>query len=151
MKIGFDLDGVLRTLDLFPLRICKEISDDYDMMKWYYMLLKPELNPFMFLSEDDEAYIISMQKDRDRELTEKWLRKFLPTITAHVLVHNWNASDWKAQNSEKINNEWSSQKATKIKELGLEVFFEDDPQVVKQLRELCPETKIIQYGGRLLA
>jgi hypothetical protein len=38
-------------------------------------------------------------------------------------------------------------KADKIIELGVEVYFEDDPNVVKYLREKLPELTVIQLGG----
>ena len=40
-------------------------------------------------------------------------------------------------------------KAKVINQLGLDIYFEDIPVIVVRLRELCPKTKIIQYGGRI--
>ena len=43
----------------------------------------------------------------------------------------------------------AQRKAKAINDNKIEVFFEDAPQVVIHLRELCLGTKIIQYGGRI--
>ena len=40
-------------------------------------------------------------------------------------------------------------KAKKIKELGIAVYFEDDPRLVEYLRDNCSETRIVHVGGRL--
>jgi hypothetical protein len=40
-------------------------------------------------------------------------------------------------------------KRDKIVELGIDVYFEDEPRNVRRLREMLPGVAIIQYGGIL--
>ena len=50
------------------------------------------------------------------------------------------------------NKEWgliqAERKAKALNDNNIDVFFEDAPDVVKHLRRLCKNTKIVQYGGR---
>jgi hypothetical protein len=39
-------------------------------------------------------------------------------------------------------------KAKVLNNLGIDVYFEDTPEVVEVLRNLCKNTKVIQYGSR---
>jgi len=51
---------------------------------------------------------------------------------------------------EKFYEGHAIKKAEYINKYNLDVFFEDAPDIVEKLRELCPKTIIIQVGGRLL-
>ena len=70
MKIGFDLDGVLRRVDMPVLRCMHDLADlrhergDENwtsLYDWYYGCLRPHLYPQDFLGEDDEALILTAQ------------------------------------------------------------------------------------------
>ena len=42
----------------------------------------------------------------------------------------------------------AERKEKALKDNRIDIFFEDDPGVVMCLRKSCPNTKIVQYGGR---
>ena len=151
LKIGFDFDGVLCTSNLTLLRLMdlstKETREALE--EWYYREQKPELNPELFLSDGDEFIVITGRFNSLKKLTEKWLNKFCPNVKKIIYVDLGPAYD--CSKDEVIN--WSIKlaelKAKAINEEKLDVFFEDNGDTVKRLRELCPNTKIIKYGGKL--
>jgi len=150
MKIGFDLDGVLceinvaflRMIDNFPLskEKIREISE-----LWYYREVKPLLNPIMIMAPNDKGYIITSRMSYLREITEEWVKKYCPNLELHLLGLSQcpdNPKEVKAW----INN-MTECKAKKIKELGIELFIDDSPEVVIDLRKLG--VVALQWGGRL--
>lgn len=112
----------------------------------YYETRTPLLNPYMFASEDDEIVFITGRKKELAKITKRWCKKFFPNIKLILAPSpQWgDESEWQA---------WfelvAKHKAKVINKLELDVYFEDMPETVKALRKLCPNTKIIQYGGRI--
>lgn len=143
MKIGFDLDGVIISCDSYIWGLAR---DNEPVLRLALEESKPLLNPRMFTSETDEIYFITARTFRFWDLTKRWCNHFFPGIKL-VLV---KVESWKDQSKW---NDWyktvATEKAKAINKLKLDVYFEDMPITVKHLRELCPNTKIIQYGGRI--
>jgi len=147
VRIGFDLDGVIRPANLALLRAIDKTCVE---THWYYESLQPQLHPAFFLAEDkDECYIISIQRATSDEanLTKRWCKKFFPQYRLIILEDEHTDKDWK--NPSEVYRRWNEKKAESINALNLDVYFEDNPGVVVELRKKCPNTKIIQYGGRL--
>jgi hypothetical protein len=148
MKIGFDLDGVIADLDITLFRLIRRVDfpseETKNKFKQNYfggLRLRTNWNPEELISKDDEYHIITARHySTDDIATFEWCKKYCANAKSVNIVgqhgNNWEKS--------------SIAKADKIKELEIEVFFEDDPRLVKRLRELCPETKIVQVGGRLI-
>jgi len=151
MKIGFDLDGVLCDLDISILR-CIDFISDPDMRRsaeeYYYKCRKPLLNPYYFLSEEDEGYIITARPLYLEEITRKWVKQFYPTFPLIILGHTppFGITDEK-EIRKWLKREQLMKKVEKIKELNLEIYIDDTPSLVVELRKLCPNTKIIKFGG----
>ena len=106
----------------------------------------PQCHPEFYASEEDEIVIITGRKEELKNVTEKWCKKWYPQYKLYILpTVTWKTeaewSDWFRRVAEN--------KAKMINELKLDVYFEDMPETVKALRKLCPNTKIIQFGGRL--
>jgi uncharacterized HAD superfamily protein len=150
LKIGFDLDGVvfeqhLGTLRLFDLYA----KDNFDeLMLYYCSSLKMQINPLDYTAEGDEIYFVTGRKQSIGEITERWAKKYFPMAKLYVTgktipINGVAVSDW----SKKVAYE----KSVVINGEKLDIFFEDNPVVVKTLREICPNCKIIQYGSRLIA
>ena len=146
MRIGFDLDGVLATQDVTVIILIRdkgEFAEDQ-----YAGTLRPQLYPSMFLGKNDTAVIITARMARLNLVTKEWCKLHFPSYKLfHVKVPQWlttHPSDIK-----KWQNEVSRRKARLINKLQVEVYFEDMPDTVEQLRKLCPNCKIIQYGGRV--
>ncbi len=141
LRIGFDIDGVLTDMkgSSWALRI-----KDENLTQLFCGEARPLLNPKLFLHEDDEIFIITARSKNLREITQKWCDKYFPGVSIYqVDVKAWKSSDdWKGWFEEVARS-----KAKLINVLGLDVYFEDQPKTVTKLRELCPRTTIIQYGG----
>lgn len=151
MKIGFDLDGVLCNIDVAVLRIIDNMPDTWgraSMEEWYYRERDPLLNPYDLLTEDDEFFIITSRRKHLHEITKRWVKKYFPNAKLFMLdlpEMLIGFTDVKAFFWEKV----SEAKARMINKLHLDVYFDDSAINVQFLREMCPNTKIIQYGGRL--
>jgi len=146
LRIGFDLDGVL--CDQNVENIISSIQDTY-REDLYYATRIPQLITALFMSENDVGFIITARRKRLKDLTEEWCSKFYPFLELHFI----DTPVWNKLNPEDVGrwmDEVGSIKAKRINQLKLDIYFEDMPQVVSLLREKCPNTKIIQYGGRLI-
>ena len=143
MRIGFDLDGVLLTQSSVEIVLCKgnEAAE-----KLYYETREPLLNPYLFATDLDDLAIVTARAEKWLEITARHCAKFFPAIPFyHVPVPQWlDSTKWL---------EWfkevAHRKAMKIRDLELDVYFEDIPETVLELRKILKDTRIIQYGGRL--
>lgn len=143
MKIGFDLDGVI-TRSAVGIWILS--GDNVELKKLFTATLRPQILPQMFTFKGDELYIITARQKELRDVTADWCFKFFPNIP----VFQVHLPMWKSQKDwEWWREEVAKRKAKIINELKLDIYFEDIPQTVERLRKLCPNTKIIQYGGRV--
>lgn len=116
---------------------------------WYYKERSPLLNPELFLDGEDEYIVITGRALKHKNITEVWLKKFCPTYKKLYVADLGAAYNL---STEEIKNWSESQAILKskfINEEKLDVYFEDNGTVVKELRKLCPNTKIIHYGGGL--
>ena len=150
MRIAFDIDGViaeqdaciLRAFDLFEMPdSIRDIVNEY-----YYLERRILLNPLLFLTPNDELFFITGRNEKYTDITKRWINQFFPKSTLIMCNHKepTNIVDL---------DEWfvkqAKLKAKYINELHIEVYFDDCEEVVMELRKLCPNTKIIKYGGRL--
>ncbi len=158
MKIGLDLDGVVRKANFGVLRCMHRISEKANdkIYDWYYGCLeKPQLYPQEFLGEGDEVIILTAQPTYAVELTKKYLERWLPTIPYEIFEFKPTPEEqWDQlakQGESKTTNGWADWKAERILALNIEVFIDDGPDIVKVLREkVGDKCKVIQYGGRFV-
>jgi len=151
MKIGFDLDSVLCTGNVTLLRVMDMFTEEEreNVEPFYYESQKPLLNPELFVGEDDEYIIITGRSLRFKEVTEKWIKKFCPN---YKKLYMGNLDPAYGMTREGVNNWGCKQAKIKAKIINnekLDIYIEDNGEVVKHLRKLCPNTKIIHYGGGL--
>lgn len=150
MRIAFDIDGVIVDIDLGLIRAIDFFPEGSEARKqasrFYYLMRRRQLNPIDYLSEDDELFFITGRNEAYRDLTEKWASKYFPQATLVILGHE------EPKAGEPVLKKWyvrqAERKAKALKKYKIDVYFEDTPPVVRELRKMCPETKIIQYGGR---
>lgn len=157
MRIGFDLDGVLCDIDIVTLHLIHKLSPDAERVaeKYYYVSRKPLLNPALFMNEDDECFVITGRHAGLISITEAWCARHVPNAKGvyvvgpppsyyHENARVDNPDIWKKYLEDSVKS-----KVDKIKELNIGVYIDDNPTVVKRLREELPDIPIIQYGGRL--
>ena len=149
MKIGFDLDGVLCNVDVGLLRVIDNMKDEVKKSaeEWYYRERKPLLNPILFLSAEDKFYIITSRPKRLEYITRPWVNRYYPNA---IFINTDHETLTKKDNDREAIKDWLKKMAEKKAELvsKLDVYFEDSSDTVYWLRKMCPDTKIIQYGGR---
>jgi len=139
MKIAFDLDGVLCDIDVSMLNIIyklKQIKKETEL--WYYRERKPLLNPYMFLTEDDEFIIVTARKKHLYDVTKRWLGKFLPGVKWFLVDEGYTTPEAIAQ-----------KKLSILQDEKVDVYIDDNQGVIKMLRSMNTDIKFIQYGGRI--
>jgi len=108
------------------------------------------LNPVEFLLfSEDEYYIITSRMEKGKRITEEWVRKYCPACKKLFILDD----GFPKENNEKAVYEWldkmANSKAKIINKYKIDVYFEDSSYIVKKLRKLCPNCKVINYGGRV--
>lgn len=142
MRVGFDLDGVLAKIDL---RYYKTLETQQQIEK-YLQGQEAYLNPKVFLSEEDAGVIVTGRSPVFRTITSIWLRQHaieLPTYLVGTTISGYldTTAKWLSRNI-------LAKSATLLK-YGIDVYFEDDLEIVTALRKLNPATKIVSIlGGR---
>ena len=123
--IGFDIDGVLRE---FPLKHDTETE-------WYtHMLDAPvKIHPKTKTSED-YVLITGVKKtdEVDVVILKHWLKE-----------HDIKPKEIYYLKGKRSRESLIKHKASKINELGLTEFYEDDERIYKKLVTLCPSCRII--------
>lgn len=149
MRIGFDLDGVVLDIDLGIIRLIdfSKAEDKRVLERFYYASRKIQLNPIDFLHGDDELYFVTGRHEGVMDITESWAKRFFPQATL-ISVNHGHVVGKAPGDVDRWLYEQAALKAEVIKQCNINVYFEDTPETVKYLRELCPHCTIIQYGGR---
>jgi len=153
MILAFDLDGVLAETSIALFRTADRLGKEAsrDVYKWKFRENRVLLNPvdFMIFS-DDKYYIITSREERAREITVEWVKKYCPHVK-EVIILDDNIPDKDAEDKEIFAwlERMAKSKAEVINEKGIEVYFDDSSWIVKKLRKLCPNCKVINYGGRI--
>lgn len=120
---------------------------DRETIEWFWREREPLLDPRKFLAEEDEFYIITARDPTYKDITEKWLKRWLGNLNYKFFnVGNWH---WDTYGQMEILNGMAEEKAKVINDERIEVYFDDSEYIVKKLRQLCPNCKVIHYGGRV--
>jgi len=141
--LGFDIDGFLAKQNIINIALTR---NDGFAKKLYYQSCEPYMNPYLFMNEFDEGYIITARDPELKLITKRWCNKYFPNLQLYQLdvpfyKDGESVLDW----LETI----AVEKSKVINYLSLDVYFEDIPYIVNRLRELCKNCAVIQYGGRL--
>ena len=148
MKISFDLDGVLCKINIPALDQLRSLEGDEQTereMK-YYASVDKKMNPYDFIGEDDEAIILTGRPLHLKDVTMRWLEKN-GLGDFNVIFTKSIAGFPKGTNRE--FETIGKDKATLFMKLDIDVHIDDNPVVVKTMRELLPNVTVIQYGSRV--
>ena len=145
MKLAFDLDGVVRENDLGFLKLClwlKEPEAIEALKIKYISSRKPLLNPADFATEDDQIYVISncMTKDSMDE-KRRWLNHYFSCKITFIPVQI-ATGDWKKAYCDPV----AKGKVEVMLNLGIDVYFDDDPAIIRVMRKLTKKIKFVKYG-----
>lgn len=147
MRIGFDLDGVLMTQDICLLQVMRCLEKHSNLpwaRSWYYRTGKLQMDPKMFMNNEDEGFVITCREKGLESVTKIWCKRHIPILK---LIQVYPKVKTGVGTFRAWCNGSALAKAEVINKLGLDVYFEDVPIIVRRLRELCPNTKILRYGG----
>lgn len=151
MIFGFDLDGVLCDYDDSLYHVIRRMPIEYQSSAWkhYFSERKPLLNPELYLHEFDEYYIITGRNQELKKLTYKWCQKYLPNSKGVYVMGGKPYYEYTEDEQDSYVKELSlNGKIEKIREIGIQVYFEDEPENVCRLREILHNVVVIQYGGK---
>lgn len=136
MIIGFDLDGVLCDINVTQLILIQNLPSAEVS---YYKERRPLLNPAQFLTNGDRYIIVTARRKDLGILTKRWIRRYLPNAKLFSIETGFT------KNVKKI----AEKKLKILKRENAEVYFDDNPEIIKELRQMDNNIKFIQYGGRL--
>lgn len=158
MRIAFDLDGVVLHQEMYSLKAIDSVQNEQEraeLMRYYYSRRSIQLNPIDYLADDDELFFITGRSVLVEDITRKWAKKYFPMATVITTRTILPSSDKDLMTKNYVKDqtkEWgqiqAERKAKALNDNNIDVFFEDAPDVVKHLRQLCKNTKIVQFGGR---
>lgn len=156
MKIGIDLDGVGRTSMLGELHLMHQLRDrgiNVDVHKWAKVQqgqIWPLLNPGIISLPEDEIYFITaatLLKDKRRK--QRWVKHFFgrgKVIGVQVLTGSAPMAAWGKTYVDKV----SEIKLEIMQELGIEVYIDEDPEIVRKMRKIIEahdlKIKVLHYG-----
>ena len=145
MRIAFDIDGVLRegSLGFFMHCTADPTPENLECLKVETMAsMFPLVNPCLFATKDDEIYAIS-NCGSGHSVAQKrdWLAHFYGGRVTFIPVEVANGL-WKKDYVDAV----AKVKVEVMLRLGIEVYFDDDPMIVKVMRTLTDKIKFIKYG-----
>jgi hypothetical protein len=145
IKLGFDLDGTLASIDVGWLNRIRDLGTPEKEERQYYASRNKILDPYYLVAEGDEIFIITGRNPRLRAVTELWLLK---NGLGHIpLIFTGEMPVPKGTNEE--FRKVARGKAVVLKKYKIDVYFEDNETVVRALREVLPEIVIVQIGSRI--
>jgi len=149
MKISFDLDGVIADGHHWFFRLMegtnKVDSGLAEIAELEYYSSRPlKFHPNLFLASGDKGFIITARKPKAVKITKSWLKRYginLPVI----FVDKKDEIDWNSYKEAAVKA--TRLKAVAIKKLKVDVHFDNNPTLVRKLREKIPHVRIILVGG----
>ena len=158
MILGFDLDGCICNQDSTQLQIMHELKLETEKIlePIYYSERELLLDPRKFLHDGDEYHIITGRHEGLKTVTENWVKKWCPEAKTLNVCGGRPWYDFEKRPGENNVECWQrwfcvaiQNKVELIKNLGIEVYFDDSPSGVSQLRAALPDVKFIRYAGRV--
>lgn len=146
MKIGFDVDGVLRTGHVGFLKLCgiggwnDKVDEAYNVQR--YSQCWPLLNPYLLALKDDELYAITavLHKQTLKEKS-RWIEFFYGNRIKYLTVEG-PQNAWGADYVDIV----AARKVEVMLEHGIEVYFDDDPAIIRVMRGLTDKIKFLKFG-----
>ena len=153
MNMSFDLDGVIANTDKWFFRMLNVMyqvspgNDELLQMELDYYASRPlNYNPHLFMNRQDTGIIITARKPWSKTATERWLLRYGITLPV-IHVDYANVIDWGVLSYEEASYIAGEMKAGVISLKGVSVHFDNNPYVVRKIRELLPCMVVILVGN----
>jgi hypothetical protein len=146
MRIAFDVDGVLRENRLGFFKLCTEMGSN-DALEALKIETESsvglKLNPLLFATKDDEIYALTNCGSTHSAMQKReWLKHFygdrIKFLAIEIAKGLWKKDYCDATAKAKVD--------IMLRE-GIEVYFDDDPAIIKVMRTLTDKIKFIKYGS----
>ena len=129
------MDGVLRRLDLSMIKVnegLKNKQGNEALQLHIDSQTEPTFNPAMFALPSDELYCVTnCSSENSAAKKERWLNHFyggrIKIAPIHAAQGKWGKD---------YVDEVSREKLNVLYEIGAEVYFDDDPAIIRVMREL---------------
>jgi uncharacterized HAD superfamily protein len=102
-----------------------------------------KFHPNLFLTSGDKGFILTARKPMSKEITKSWLKRYGINLPI-VFIDKKGDVDWHDHIKASIQS--ARLKAKAIKELKIDIHFDNNPTIVKRLREEFG-IKAILVGG----
>jgi len=146
IKLSFDLDGTICDSDWGWLdRLRDNYGDEWptDEEEKYYACREKVLDPYRFMGLDDTAVILTGRPLHLKDITEKWLMKNglggIPLVFTKTLMGTPTATKAEFKLLGKA-------KAKFFIDEHIDVHFEDNEQIVQEMRKELPEVVVLHTG-----
>lgn len=135
MKIVFDMDGVLKRISLGLLKACIHM-DNYDAITLYRKTEGyPLLNPALVSLPSDELYVLTnCSNEKSADEKQRWLQHFY----GDRMQFEWVSLSTTAWGKDYVDPV-ARAKLDKMYEIEADAYFDDDPAIVRVMREYNAE------------
>lgn len=155
LNIAFDMDGVLRPLDLTFIRMAEAVNNEHAWKALELHILtqtKPQLNPGMFALQGDSIYCITnCSSENSANKKRRWLKHFFGDMVEILPVFGpkgaWGDDYYRPVAKDKLAVCYDN---------DIDIYFDDCPDIIRIMRELhkedldfgeLPFIHFIKYGA----
>ena len=129
--IASDLDGVLAIGTKRDKPYSKQ--NKYERLEFEKLRVEMYKNSPLLFIPNEPFYIISGRKEKYRDISDAWIKK-----------NNLNVIKSFYLEGQRNRENMIRFKIDKLKEINANIFYEDDPKLIKEIKKQLPNLKIIQ-------
>jgi len=130
VNIAYDIDGVLSIMCKRDKPYSKQ--NKFERENFEKGRVRMYGNSPLLMRPKESFYIISGRKEKYRMISDEWLKKNnLKVIKSFYLT------------GKKTFDDISKFKISKLKELNIDRYYEDDPKLIREIKKALPNLEII--------
>ena len=137
LNIAFDMDGVLRQLDLSMIRLAEAVNTEHAWKALELHILtqtKPILNPGMFAMQEDKLYCITnCSSENSANKKRRWLKHFfadMEIIPVFGPKGAWGDDYYRPVAEAKLVACYDNE---------INIYIDDCPDIIRYMREMHKE------------
>lgn len=140
MNLSFDLDGVLAEtcngmLGLLHNAVRFEWPGAHEDLIQYYARRPLLLDARLLLASHDDMHIITGRVPMAHEVTQRWVQRFYPRAHLVCVSDEYVARMFDCGGYTEASEELAKRKIQAIKQCGSVVHFDNNPVIVRRVRE----------------